>query len=70
MPRGKRGRRPLAAFDRLLAADPTAPEAWLRTPGLLRLATALLHQGRPRDAAALLTGGARAPCPGWRSRRR
>jgi len=47
------------AFDRLLAADPTAPQAWLRTPGLLRLATALLHQDRPRDAAALLTGGAK-----------
>ena len=47
------------AFDRLMAADPTAPEAWLRTPGLLRLATALLHQNRPRDAAALLTGGAK-----------
>jgi WD40 repeat protein/tetratricopeptide (TPR) repeat protein len=46
------------AFDRLRAADPTAPEAWLRTPGLLRLATALVHQNRPRDAAALLTGGA------------
>ena len=37
----------VAAFDRLVAADPTAPEAWLRTPGLLRLATALLHQNRP-----------------------
>jgi hypothetical protein len=47
------------AFDRLVAADPTAPDGWLRTPGLLRLATALLHQNRPRDAAALLTGGAR-----------
>jgi WD40 repeat protein/tetratricopeptide (TPR) repeat protein len=46
------------AFDRLLAADPTAPEAWLRTPGLLRLATALLHQDRPADAARLLQGGA------------
>jgi hypothetical protein len=49
----------VAAFDRLIAADPTAPEGWLRTPGLLRLATALLHQNRPRDAAALLTGGAK-----------
>ncbi len=47
------------AFDRLRAADPTAPENWLRTPGLLRLATALVHQNRPRDAAALLTGGAK-----------
>src|SRR5262249_7070663 len=47
------------AFDRLAAADPTNPEGWLRTPGLLRLATALLHQNRPRDAAALLKGGAK-----------
>ncbi len=47
------------AFDRLVAADARAPEAWLRTRGLLRLATALLHQNRPRDAAALLTGGAK-----------
>jgi WD40 repeat protein len=47
------------AFDRLLAADPTKPDGWLRTPGLLRLATALVHQDRPRDAAVLLTGGAR-----------
>ena len=46
------------AFDRLMAADPTEPEAWLRTPGLLRLATALLHQDRPADAARLLQGGA------------
>ena len=48
------------AFDRLMAADPTEPEAWLRTPGLLRLATALLHQDRPADAAMLLQGGADA----------
>ena len=52
-----------AAFDRLVAADPATPAAWLRTPGLLRLAMALLQQGRPRDAAALLTGGT-APHPG------
>jgi WD40 repeat protein len=44
------------AFDRLTAADPTTTEAWLGTPGLLRLATALLNHNRPRDAAALLTG--------------
>ncbi len=50
----------VAAFDRLRAVDPTAPEAWLRTPGLLRLATALLQENRPRDAAALLSGGAGA----------
>jgi hypothetical protein len=47
------------AFDRLLAADPKEPEAWLRTPGLLRLATALLHQNRPAVAATLLKGGAK-----------
>jgi len=47
------------AFDRLAAADPTHPEDWLRTPGLLRLATALWQQNRPRDATALLRGGAR-----------
>jgi WD40 repeat protein/tetratricopeptide (TPR) repeat protein len=47
------------AFDRLLAADPKEPEAWLRTPGLLRLATALLHQNRPAVAATLLQGGAK-----------
>ncbi len=47
------------ALDRLAAADPTHPEEWLRTPGLLRLATALWHQNRPRDATALLRGGAR-----------
>jgi WD40 repeat protein/tetratricopeptide (TPR) repeat protein/energy-coupling factor transporter ATP-binding protein EcfA2 len=44
-------------FDRLRQFSPTAPEAWLQTPGHLRLATALLHQDRPVEAAALLTGG-------------
>ena len=48
----------MAAFDRLAAADPRGPEAWLRTPGLLRLATALVHQNRPSVAATLLQGGA------------
>ncbi|MGO9465529.1 MAG: hypothetical protein ACLQVF_15405 [Isosphaeraceae bacterium] len=48
----------VAAYDRLAAADPQQPEAWLRTPGLLRLATALLHQNRPSVAAILLQGGA------------
>jgi len=47
----------VVAFDRLVAADPTAPDGWLRTPGLLRLATALLQQDRPADAAMLLKGG-------------
>jgi WD40 repeat protein len=46
------------AFDRLLAAEPRGPEGWLRTPGLLRLATALLDQNRPAAAARLLQGGA------------
>src|SRR5262249_50593247 len=48
-----------AAFDRWATADPKEPEAWLRTPGLLRLATALLHQNRPSVAATLLQGGAK-----------
>jgi WD40 repeat protein/tetratricopeptide (TPR) repeat protein len=46
-----------AAFDRLVAADPGPQRQWLRVTGLLRVATALVHQGRPADAAALLTGG-------------
>ena len=49
----------VAAFDRLVAADPSEPDGWLRTPGLLRLATALLHQNRPAVAATLLRGGER-----------
>lgn len=44
-------------FDRLKLLSPEAPQDWLRTPGLLRLATALLHEGRSADAASLLTGG-------------
>ena len=48
----------VAAFDRLVAADPSGTDTWLRTPGLLRLATALLHQNRPVNAAMLLQGGA------------
>jgi WD40 repeat protein/tetratricopeptide (TPR) repeat protein len=47
------------AFDRLKVLPPHQPEAWFRTPGLLRLATALVHEDRPREAADLLTGGAR-----------
>ena len=47
----------VAAFDRLIAADPSGPVAWLRTPGLLRLATALLKQNRSDVAATLLEGG-------------
>jgi WD40 repeat protein/tetratricopeptide (TPR) repeat protein len=48
----------VAAFDRLVAADSREPQAWLRTPGLLRLATALLQQNRAAAAAMLLQGGA------------
>ena len=44
-------------FDRLKLQRPEAPLDWLRTPGLLRLATALFHEGRSADAAALLIGG-------------
>jgi WD40 repeat protein/tetratricopeptide (TPR) repeat protein len=46
-------------FDRLMAIQPSEPAAWLRTPGLLRVATALLHQDRPVVAAMLLQGGAK-----------
>jgi WD40 repeat protein len=35
------------------------PSSFLRTPSLLRLATALLHQNRPAHAAMLLQGGAK-----------
>jgi eukaryotic-like serine/threonine-protein kinase len=49
----------VAAFDRLMAVDPAGPDAWLRTPGLLRLATALLQENRPAVAAILLQGGAK-----------
>ena len=44
------------AFDRLVAADPTRPGAWLLAPGLLRVATALAHRDRPDAAARLLEG--------------
>ena len=47
------------AFDRLKELSPEKPANWLRTPGLMRLATALLHQGRAAEAAGLLTGGAK-----------
>ena len=32
----------VAAFDQLVGADPAGPGAWFRTPGLLRLASALV----------------------------
>jgi WD40 repeat protein len=46
-------------FDRLVEIRPSESAPWLRTPGLLRVATALLHQNRPADAALLLQGGAK-----------
>jgi WD40 repeat protein/tetratricopeptide (TPR) repeat protein len=45
------------AADRLSALNPDGPQNWLRTPGLLRLATAYLHQGRTAEGARLLAGG-------------
>ncbi|HUY36301.1 MAG TPA: PDZ domain-containing protein [Pirellulales bacterium] len=37
--------------------SPNSPDTWLRTPGLLRIAMALFHEGRPAEGAMLLTGG-------------
>lgn len=48
-----------AAFDKLLETEPQQPEAWLLTHGLMRVATALTHEGRYTDAASLLAGGTR-----------
>jgi tetratricopeptide (TPR) repeat protein len=45
--------------DRLLKLSPGEAQSWLRTPGLIRVTTALLHEGRPARAATLLTGGAK-----------
>ena len=64
---------PEAVARRLIGCWPPIrrdPAAWLRTPGLLRLATALLHQNRPAVAATLLQGGAKRRDRGWASRRR
>lgn len=44
-------------FDRLRELSPDAPQAWLRTPGLIRVARALAERGKPAVAARLLTGG-------------
>ena len=55
----------VAAFDRLVAADPKEPEAWLRTPGLLRLATALLHQNRPCRRGHAVARRRQTPHRGW-----
>jgi WD40 repeat protein/tetratricopeptide (TPR) repeat protein len=46
-------------YDRLGKLRSGDAQLWLRTPGLIRVATALLHEGRPARAAALLTGGAK-----------
>jgi WD40 repeat protein len=48
----------VADIDRLAGADPSTPAGWLRTPGLLRVGTALVRQNRPDVAATLLQGGA------------
>jgi WD40 repeat protein/tetratricopeptide (TPR) repeat protein len=45
------------AFDQLKAVSPQNPEDWLLTPGLMRVATAFLHQQRTVEAAAFLSGG-------------
>ncbi len=44
-------------FDRLRELSPDAPQAWLRTPGLIRVARALVEHDRPAIAAGLLAGG-------------
>jgi WD40 repeat protein/tetratricopeptide (TPR) repeat protein len=46
-------------YDRLQELTSNEPQAWLRTPGLIRVATALFQEGRPALAATLLTGGAK-----------
>jgi tetratricopeptide (TPR) repeat protein len=45
-------------YDRLKELSSDGPLGWLRTPGLIRVATALVHEGRQAQAATLLTGGA------------
>jgi WD40 repeat protein/tetratricopeptide (TPR) repeat protein len=44
-------------YDQLKQLNPDSIDVWWRTPGLVRLATALLHLDRPADAASLLGGG-------------
>lgn len=46
------------AYNRFADLSPEGLDAWLRTPGLLRVATALLQENRPTAAASLLIGGA------------
>jgi WD40 repeat protein len=46
-------------YDRLQKLAGGHAQAWLRTPGLLRVATALYHEGRSAQAADLLSGGAK-----------
>lgn len=47
------------AFDHLRKVSSTPPRDWLRTPGLLRLAAALVKQDRVAEAAELLVDGKR-----------
>ena len=47
------------AADRLKQLSPPGAEGWLRTPALLRLATAYLRQGKAAEGARLLAGGAK-----------
>ena len=47
------------AFDRLVAADPAEPAAWLRHTGIIAAGDGALHQDRPADGARLLREGAR-----------
>jgi eukaryotic-like serine/threonine-protein kinase len=44
-------------FDLSKQLSSETPDVWLRSPGLLRLAMALTHEGRHPEAALLLTGG-------------
>ena len=44
-------------YDRLRELSPDAPQAWLRTPGLIRVARALVERNKPDFAARLLTEG-------------
>jgi WD40 repeat protein len=47
-------------FDRLPEPRPDEVGAWLRTPGLVRLATALVHQNRTAEATMLLLTDAKS----------
>ncbi|MCY2967124.1 MAG: PDZ domain-containing protein [Planctomycetota bacterium] len=47
----------VAEFEKLASISQEPPESWLRTPGLLRLTTALATESRPREALRMLAGG-------------